>query len=249
MKGDYRVNLPVFEGPLDLLLSLIKRDELEITRISLAQVADQYLAYLAQIQESRPDVLVAFLVVAAKLALIKSQALLPRPAAITPEGELDAGEELARQLRLYKQFKAAAGRLGERRQRGLRTYVRLAPPPRVESQLDLSDVTIADLLAAVQEALRLTPPAPSVDQVVSQARITVKGQMALIRQQLEKRRQLIFRDMLTAAAGRLEIAVTLLAILELLKQHQVAVRQEQLFGAIVIEPAVTSTTLQGSDHP
>ena len=107
----YRVNLPVFEGPLGLLLSLIEREELDITKVSLAQVTDQYLAYLEQIEQVRPEILADFLVVAAKLILIKSQALLPRPPVISPEGEADVGDDLVEQLRMYKQFKAAAAQL------------------------------------------------------------------------------------------------------------------------------------------
>jgi segregation and condensation protein A len=237
MTDDYRVDLPVFQGPLDLLLSLIERDELDITRVSLAQVADQYLAFLKQVKEDRPDLLVDFLVIAAKLVLIKSQALLPRPATIAPEGEQDVGDELVEQLRRYKQFKAAASKLGERHQQGLRTFVRLAPPPKVEPQPDLSGVTLADLLTAVQEAMNVLPPAASVDQMISQTRITIKGQMDLIRQQIREHRHVVFQEMLRAARGRIEIAITLLAILELMKRQEINVRQDRLFGIITIEQA------------
>src|SRR5919109_5153241 len=96
---DYTVRLPVFEGPLDLLLRLIEREELDITAISLAQVADQYLAHVRAMETSDPAALSAFLVIAAKLLLIKSRALLPRPAVPHNADEtLDEGAELARQL-------------------------------------------------------------------------------------------------------------------------------------------------------
>src|SRR3990170_2755668 len=102
----YEVRLPVFEGPLDLLLHLIEREELDITKVALAQVTDQYLAYLAMLKEVEVQVLTDFLVVAAKLLLIKSQALLPKPPpSVLDEEEEDIGDELARQLRVYKQFK------------------------------------------------------------------------------------------------------------------------------------------------
>ena len=160
MKDAYRVRLPVFDGPLDLLLNLIEREELDITKIALALVADQYLAYLKQIEEAHPDNLADFLVVAAKLVLIKSEALLPRPNRPSSESELDVGKDLAEQLRLYKLFKGAANRLGQRQEQGLRTFVRLAPPPKIEPRLDLSDVDLDDLLAAVRLALEIEPPAP-----------------------------------------------------------------------------------------
>jgi segregation and condensation protein A len=236
MGDNYRVDLPVFQGPLDLLLSLIEREELEITRVSLAQVTDQYLAYLEQIGETHADTLVDFLVVAAKLVLIKSQALLPRPPATAPEGEPDSGDDLVEQLRQYSLFKAAAGKLDERQTLGLRTYLRLAPPPKVEAQPDLSDVSLEDLLAAVRNAMSITPRPEPVSQVVSQVRITISGQMELIRQQATAQRRVIFQDVLAQAQSRIEIAVTLLAILELLKQREITVHQERLFGTIVIEP-------------
>jgi segregation and condensation protein A len=236
MGDSYRVDLPVFQGPLDLLLSLIEREELEITRVSLAQVTDQYLAYLEQIGETHADTLVDFLVVAAKLVLIKSRALLPRPPTTAPEGEPDSGDDLVEQLRQYSLFKAAAGKLDERQTLGLRTYLRLAPSPKVEAQPDLSDVSLEDLLAAVRSAMSITPRPEPVSQVVSQVRITISGQMELIRQQATAQRRVIFQDVLAQAQSRIEIAVTLLAILELLKQREITVHQERLFGTIVIEP-------------
>ena len=98
----YQVRLSLFEGPLDLLLHLIEREELDITKISLAQVTDQYLAYISQLEELHPETLADFLVVAARLLLIKSQILLPRPEAQPlAVDEEDPGEALARQLREY----------------------------------------------------------------------------------------------------------------------------------------------------
>jgi segregation and condensation protein A len=236
MTERYRVQLPVFEGPLDLLLSLIEREELDITRVSLAQVTDQYLAYLDAIEQVRPEVLADFLVVAAKLILIKSQALLPRPPAIISEADADAGDDLVEQLRLYKQFKAAAGRLRDREEEGLRTYIRLAPPPKVEPRLDMTGIGLVDLLAAVREALQVAPPPSSVNEVVPQRTVTVRGQMELIRGLLRAHGRALFQEILARSAGRVEIAITFLATLELIKQHEVAVYQEGLFGPIIIEP-------------
>ena len=103
----YAVSLPVFSGPMDLLLHLIEREELDITRVALAQVTDQYLAYVRQLEQRQIADLAEFLIIAARLLLIKSEALLPRPPARQPE-ELDPAEELARQLREYKRFKDAS---------------------------------------------------------------------------------------------------------------------------------------------
>src|SRR5215510_948917 len=110
----YQVELPGFQGPLDLLLNLIEQEELDITKISLARVTDQYLARLELLKETDPDDLTDFLVIAARLILIKSEMLLPKPPPILLAAEEeDVGDELARQLRLYKQFKALALHLRE----------------------------------------------------------------------------------------------------------------------------------------
>lgn len=229
----YRIQLPVFEGPLDLLLHLVEREELDITTIALAQVTDQYMAYLAEMERRQARDLADFLVVAAKLLLIKSLALLPRPPTLAPETE-NVGDELVRQLQAYKRFKEIAALLHEREAQGLHSYVRVAPPPRIEPHLDLGNVTSGDLLALVQEALN-TLPAPPVGEVVAPITVTIAGQIARIESQLLARREVSFREFLSEATTRVEIIVTLLAVLELIKQNRARVRQEELFGEIIIE--------------
>jgi len=234
MSLHYQVRLPVFEGPLDLLLHLIEREELDITSVALAQVTDQYMAYLAEMEQRRVKELTDFLVVAAKLLLIKSLALLPRPPALSPETE-DVGDDLVRQLQAYKRFKEIAALLHEREAQGLRGYVRIAPRPHFEPQLDLGDVTIHDLLATVQQVLDARPALP-VGGIVTPITVTIAGQIALIQERLAQRHQVHFYEILSEAATRVEVIVTLLALLELIKQDRVQVRQERLFGEIVIEP-------------
>ena len=231
--ADYQVQLPVFEGPLDLLLHLVEREELDITTIALARVTDQYLTYLEELERHQARELADFLVVAAKLLLIKSQALLPRPPAPLAEEE-DVGEDLVRQLQAYKRFKEIAALLHERETEGLHGYVRVAPLPRLDPQLDMGDVAVGDLLAYVQEALDALP-APPVDDVVTPITVTVDRQIKRIENQLARRKQVSFREFLSEATSRLEIIVTLLAVLELIKQDRARVRQEQLFGEILIE--------------
>ena len=247
----YAVQLPVFEGPLDLLLRLIEREELDVTLVALAQVTDQYLAHLASLEEKRVGDLARFLDIAAKLLLIKSAALLARPTELTPEAET-AGEELVQQLQEYKRFKEAAARLKERMEQGLRGYVRVAAPPRPSPQLDLGGVSVADLLRTVQEVLDAVPAAP-VDEVVPPVTVTIEEQIALIESRLSRQERLRFRDVLSAGSGRVAVIVTLLAVLELVKQDRVRVVQEELFGEIFIErltsmamtPPMPSTTTSG----
>lgn len=231
----YQVKLPIFQGPLDLLLHLIEREELDITRVSLAQVTDQYLEYLSLLEEINAEILADFLVIAAKLLLIKSEMLLPRPPGVPgEEEEEDVGDELTRQLIEYKKFKEAALELRQREEMGLRAYVRVAPLPKLDRPLELGDVSLADLVEAVQRALDVRPPLPSVSGVVTPFTITVAEKMAFIEEILERQRQVSFNRLLAQAASCLEIIVTLMAVLELIKLKGIEVQQECLFGEIVV---------------
>jgi segregation and condensation protein A len=229
----YQIQLPVFEGPLDLLLHLVEREELDITTVALAQVTDQYLAYLAELEHRQVKDLADFLVVAAKLLLIKSLALLPRPLTLPPEAE-EVGDELVRQLQAYKRFKEIAAFLHRRQEQELHGYVRVAPPPRIEPHLDLGNVALGDLLTLVREALDASP-ASLVGEVVAPVTVTIAGQIERIEGQLIARKEVPFREFLSEATTRVEIIVTLLALLELIKQNRARVRQVELFGEIVIE--------------
>jgi len=228
----YTVQLPVFEGPLDLLLQLIEREELDITKVSLAQVTDQFLGHIKLLESLNIGQLADFLVVAARLILIKSEALLPRPVE-RQLGEEDPGDELARQLIAYKRYKEIAGRLHEREEAGWHTYLRLAPPPKVEAKLDLSRVTTVDLLEAVRRALALMPDKPSLGTVVAPPQVTIRDQIRLIANTLRAAQgRASFQAMLATATSRMEIVVTFLALLELIKRGKIEARQMEMFGEI-----------------
>lgn len=232
MTSAYTVQLPVFNGPLDLLLQLIEREELDITRIALAQVTDQFLAYLKVLEQIQLADVADFLVVAARLVLIKSEALLPRPVERAP-GEEDPGEELARQLLAYKKYKQIAQGLHEREAQNQRTYLRLAAPPKVEKTLDLSGVTALDLLEAVRRALALAPEKPALGTVVAPPKVTIRDQIRVIAQSLRQHGgRVVFQRLLEGAGSRMEIVVTFLATLELIKRRRIEARQSSLFGEI-----------------
>ena len=231
--SQYQVRLPVYEGPLGLLLHLIEREELDITAIALAQVTGQYLAYLSELEERRGSDLAAFLVVAAKLLLIKSQALLPRPPAIAASEE-DIGDDLVHQLQVYRQFKEMGSLLHEREELGLRSFVRVAAQFPTEPHLDLSGVTLDDLVAAAREALHALPADP-VGAVVAPNIVTIGQQIERIEARLALQRRARFREILSTAATRVEIIVSLLALLELIKRDRVRIHQERLFDAIIVE--------------
>ena len=231
----YQVELPDFQGPLDLLLTLIEQEELDITAIALAHVTDQYLAYLDILQKIDPDELADFLVVAAKLILIKSQVLLPRPPPSLIEAEEeDVGDELTRQLLVYKQFKKMAVQLQEIEAEWRRNFVRTAPPPKIETRLIDGTGNLEALLRAARCALAVKPPDPDVDEVVSRHIVTIGQQMAHIRQKLNTGQRLTFQELLSQNLSRLEVIVTLLAVLELIKRRVIYMEQFDLFGDIII---------------
>ena len=231
--GGYTVTIPFYEGPLDLLLQLIEHAELDITAVALAQVTDQYLAYIHQMQVPA-DEISAFLVVAAKLLQIKSEALLPRPP-VREAGEEHLGEDLARQLQIYKRFKELANWLEERTARHLRTYLRVAPPLKIEGRLDLSGISVADLLAAAEDIFAEEAEKQALGTVISAPRITIREKITLIAERLGLNSNATFNSLLGQKPSRLEVVVTFLALLELIKRFRVAARQAGLFSAIEIE--------------
>jgi segregation and condensation protein A len=234
--GTYKVHTPVYEGPLDLLLQLIERAELDITKLALAQVTDQYLAHLRSLQERAAEDVSAFLVIAAKLLQIKSEALLPRPP-VRDAGEEDPADALARQLLAYKRYKEIAQTLQAREAAGLRTYLRLAPPPKVQGILDLSEYTLNDLVNAVRSAFAQADNRPELKTVVAAPRITIRDRIRHIISRIKTSEHTSFRRLLGQSHTRLEVVVTFLAMLELIKRRYLKAKQEALFGDIDLVPA------------
>jgi segregation and condensation protein A len=231
-KAGYSVQIPVYEGPLDLLLQLIEHAELDITAVALAQVTDQYLAYIHRMQVPA-DEISAFLVIAAKLLQIKSEALLPRPP-IHEDGEVSLGEALAQQLRVYKRFKELSGWLDNRMEDHLRTFLRVAPPPKVESRLDLSDITLEGLRAAAEAIFAEEAEKQALGTVIAAPRVTIREKILWIAHHLQTERRSTFSRLIGEKPSRLEVVVTFLALLELVKRYRVAASQEALFNEIEI---------------
>ena len=236
----YQVRLPAFEGPLDLLLQLIEREKLDISSISLAQVADQFLVYVRALEQIGADTLADFLVVASRLVWIKSRLLLPQPSRPgAEEEEEDPAEALARQLREYKRFKEAASALRTIEEAGYHTYLRAAPPPELARHLETDASALVELLAAAQVALTsaaATLPPESLDGMVVPFTLTIHDQIDLIRRATAGSQGVTFQSLLLRAHHRVEIIVTLLAVLELIKRRQIQVTQERPFGDIMITP-------------
>lgn len=231
----YRVNTPVYEGPLDLLLQLIEREELDITRLALAHVTDQYLAHMRSFQERAAEEVSAFLVIATKLLQIKSEALLPRPPAREP-GEEDPGEALAQQLIAYKRYRQIADQLSQREAKGYHAHLRLAAPPKVEGNLDLAGLGLTDLVAAAFQVFFNAKFEPPLSILVAPPRITIREKIILIAQALREKGRTTFLALVSEKRSRLDIVVTFLAMLELIKRSYVRAQQSSLFGDIDIEP-------------
>ncbi|HMR98937.1 MAG TPA: segregation/condensation protein A [Anaerolineales bacterium] len=233
---NYTVQTPVYEGPLDLLLDLIERAELDITAVSLALVTDQYLAYINSTEELNADEISAFLVIAAKLLQIKSEALLPRPPA-REVGEEDVGQALVDQLKLYKRFKEIGGWLNERQDENLRTYLRIAPPPKVEPKLDLSNLTLEKLVMAAESAFAKGRAKEPLGTVIAPPRVTIREKIDMISKIMKDVQRSTFKALVNDGASRLEIVVTFLAMLELIKRYRIDAHQEGLFSDIEINRA------------
>lgn len=231
---NYTVHTPVYEGPLDLLLDLIERAELDITSVSLATVTDQYLASLKTLEQINADEISAFLVIAAKLLQIKSEALLPRPPA-RAAGDEDLGRSLVDQLKLYKRFKEIGSWMSGRQQANLRTYLRVAPPPKVEPKLDLTNLTLEKLVAAAEEAFAKERNKQPLGVIIAPPRVTIREKIDLITKVMKDVERSTFRALLEPGASRLEIVVTFLAMLELVKRYHIQARQGDLFSDIEID--------------
>ncbi len=230
---NYTVHTPVYDGPLDLLLNLIEHAELDITSVSLATVTNQYLAYINSLEQANPDEISAFLVIAAKLLQIKSEALLPRPPA-RERGEEDLGRSLVDQLKLYKRYKEIGAWMHERQEADLRTYLRIAPPPKVEPKLDLSNLTLEKLVAAAAEAFARERDKKPLGLMIAAPRITIREKIDLIAKLMKEVEHATFSTLLNQGASRLEVVVTFLAMLELVKRYRIHAHQDGLFGEIEI---------------
>jgi segregation and condensation protein A len=233
--SEYLVQLEVFSGPLDLLLHLIEQQQLDITAISLARVTDQYLAYLEMVHERRADDLAEFVAIAARLLLIKSRALLPQPAA-AEEQEEDIGDDLVRQLREYRRFKQAASLLRERDEAALHMYLRTVPTSKVlnlEPRLDLGETSLGDMIEALRALLQEEAEAEDVF-AVEPYEVTIGQRIDHIEGLLRRRGLIQFEELLGEHSSRLELIVTLLAVLELIRSRSIAVTQPRLFGPISI---------------
>ncbi len=243
----YVVHLAVFEGPLDLLLHLIEKRQMEITTISLLEVTDQYLAYLHQWEKEMPPLanMASFVAVAARLLYIKSQSLLPQNPRTETAGESESAttmaEELQRHLQEYKLVKEIARTLKQREEAGLQTYSRSGLLAGIEAQLawtppTLVNMEISALTKTFQRLLEVSTRQNAQGQeLLPVARVRVSECIATITARLQDQPTIFLSDIIAHQSSRIVIVVTFIAVLEMWKWEHIIVMQEDLMGPIRLE--------------
>ncbi|MCC6763584.1 MAG: segregation/condensation protein A [Deltaproteobacteria bacterium] len=232
----YRVKLEVFEGPLDLLLHLIKKEEVDIYDIPVARITDEYLQYLSLLDSMNLDVAGEYLVMAATLTHIKSRMLLPPSEDETEEPEEDPRADLVHQLVEYQRFREAAVALGERPVLARDVFRRdPAVPDRDQGEgVRLRDVTVADLLEAFREVMERALR-ESFHEIVHED-ISVDECVQIIVRRMEIDGPLRFRDLFVGLPSRRRLVATFLALLELVKRQAIHARQEEDGAEILLFP-------------
>jgi segregation and condensation protein A len=246
----YVVRLPAFEGPLDLLLHLIEKRQMEITTISLVAVTDQYIAYLQQWQD-QPDQMplanmAAFVSIATRLLFIKSQSLLPHTSKDDMNAEMESAAAMAEDLRLhlleYKMAKEIASYLRQREEQGLQTHARSSLLAGIEAHLAwtppmLTGLEAGSLARAFSRLLELRARDAAVagEDLMPLARVRVSQRIAEIRELLSERTVIYLSEILEGETSRFVMVVTFLAVLELWKYARITVTQQELFGPILLE--------------
>ncbi len=230
-KENYAVNLEIFQGPLDLLLYLIRKDEIDIYDIPIAGVTEQYMQYLEMMKILNLELAGEYILMAATLIRIKARMLLPRDE--TDSEEPDPREELVAALLEYKKFKEASEILREKRLLEERVYV----PPAVgggngsKEKIILSDdATLFDLLTAFKEIVERTGPENLYS--ITAEEISIEERIIRIMGQLEKKESITFQELFQDAPRKIVAVVTFLALLELMRIHRIAVRQSLPFSEL-----------------
>jgi len=224
--------LEQFSGPLDLLLHLLEEEELSISEISLSQVTEQYLDFTSEIDEKRAEELVDFLVVAAKLVFLKSKKLLPQ---FLPEEDEDG--DLEEQLRLYKLFVDASEYISSFWLDNKKSLFRKEPLRKSEEFTPPDNFNAEELRESFEKLLyRLTPPKPLPKTHIDKA-VSMKEKISRIHKLLKQKKRASFFDIVDSASNKTDVIVSFLALLELVKQKTVTLKQDESFGDIEINRA------------
>jgi segregation and condensation protein A len=239
--GEFRVELPAFQGPLDLLLHLIKKHELDILDLPVAFVTERYLEYLRIMQELDLDLASEYLLMAATLAHIKSKMLLPRP----PDDQQDSDDdgeqqdprlELIRRLLEYQKYKQAAEHLGSRSVAGRDVFMRGSSAEELQGQAPLAEVGLFKLLDAFQAILDRAKDRQALE--VTAERITLQERIAEITDLLRERKTCRFEDLFHVDVTRYEVVVTFLALLEMTRLRVTRIYQPDYRSSIHVQYAL-----------
>jgi len=234
--NSYNVKVPVFEGPMDLLLHLIKENKIDIYDIPISVITKQYLDYLGLMKELNLEIASEFLVIAATLIYIKSRMLLPKDETIETEEQEDPRAGLVQRLLEYQAFKEASGELRKREEVWTGAYMRPSlemDKAKLEPDLEtyLFEVHLFDLVGALNKILSKAPP----EEVrITKETLTVKDRIAAILDMVELEKTVKFEALFEEDSGRIHIIITFLALLEILRLGIVRVYQDGQFNAIWI---------------
>ena len=239
MEETYNIKIPAFEGPFDLLLHLIKENKIDIYDIPIALITGQYLQYIEMMKELNLEIAGEFLVMAATLIYIKSRMLLPPDEEIPSEGQEDPRRELVQRLLEYQTFKEAALGLKKREDDWMKVFCK--EPVSDGEEISLFDISFFDLLDAFKRLLDKAPP----DVVsITKETLTVKDRMSVIMEMLEGKEVIRFEEIFKEGITRIQLIVTFIALLELIKLGLAKAYQEREFGNVwVINPAKQSSTV------
>src|SRR5215813_14432593 len=229
-RDSYRVKLEIFEGPLDLLLYLIRKDEIDIYDIPIARITEQYLAYLELMQELDISVAGDFLVMASTLIYIKSKMLLPPDPKVDGEEDLseDPRAELVERLLEYQKFKSAAQMLYSRGEIESACYTR--GPLETDSSNPEVSTTLFDLLRVFREVLKRAED--QIEMEIARDEMTIAEKLAQIHAMLEERERINVRELFEMSRSKRELIITFLALLELVKEWKIYLIQDEPFGDI-----------------
>jgi segregation and condensation protein A len=251
--AEYKVQFEVFEGPLDLLLYLIKKEEVDIYAVNLTKLATQFIEYVELMRQFDLEVAGEFLVMASTLMYIKSRELLPVEQQAVVENEEEEGEdprwELIRQLVEYKKFKDAAAQLQTLEERQENIYPRIPGKIEFESGPEPSKpaVGIFDLLTAVTSILKRFTDKQASTREIYEDKWTVSEKMEQVRNLIAERGSVRFSELFEKAANRAEVVCTFLALLELIRLKQLACVQPEPFAEIdITRPEAPVAPVEGA---
>ncbi|MBU0895471.1 MAG: segregation/condensation protein A [Candidatus Omnitrophica bacterium] len=247
----YKVKLEVFEGPLDLLLYLIKKEEVDIYDIPIAKITDQYLEYMELMQLLDLTIAGEFLVMAATLMHIKSKLLLPPDETeVESEEELDPRVELVKRLLEYKKFKEAAAELAQKESHQKHFYARVGSGINMDelpaAKDEFFEASLFDLITAFTKVLRDIPK--EMFHEIIKDEFTVSEKIHDVLHMLVDNRKVMFTDLFKAAKNKAEIITTFLAILELIKIREISIIQHAHFGEIEIVKSMDNIKPSGGGN-